>query len=173
MDDLEHKSTISDLSKRFFIAIERIGYTGYQISKEVDGISQQTLTHIRNGRNAPSVKVIGALLKKFPSINANWLLTGEGHVLLEEISIGETTDKQEADTEIEAPYFVKILNELTVDEIITYIQRYEKTRGFGNSEMFKMFLEIHTERKLHEKLEDLQIQVKELSKIIAEIDNKR
>jgi hypothetical protein len=71
----------SELSKRFLIAIDALGKTGYQISKDVPEISNSTLTHIRNGRNEPSKSIIEAFLSHFSEVNKVWLLTGEGEML--------------------------------------------------------------------------------------------
>jgi hypothetical protein len=71
----------SELSKRFLIAIDASGKTGYQISKDIPEISNSILTHIRNGRNEPSKPIIEAFLNHFPEISRVWLLTGEGEIL--------------------------------------------------------------------------------------------
>lgn len=74
-------SELSELSKRFLIAIDKIGLTGYRLAKEIPEISQSTLTHIRNGRNEPSKLIISLFLKKYPVINSGWLYTGNGEMI--------------------------------------------------------------------------------------------
>ena len=40
------------------------------------GVQRSSLSHILNGRNNPSLDFIAKLLKKFPNVDANWLITG-------------------------------------------------------------------------------------------------
>ncbi len=77
---------ISDLSNRFLTAINKLGISGYKLSKEIPEISQSTLTHIKSGRNEPSKTALDLFLKKYPEINASWLLTGEGSIIKSDIS---------------------------------------------------------------------------------------
>lgn len=77
------QANLSDLSKRFLLVIDKMGYSHYKIAKETKAISNSILTHIKNGRSDPSIRVICALLEKFPNIDANWLLTGKGPMFLE------------------------------------------------------------------------------------------
>ncbi len=44
------------------------------------GIQRSGLSHILSGRNNPGYDFIYKLITKFPSINAEWLLTGEGKI---------------------------------------------------------------------------------------------
>ena len=71
------------MNERFLKAIDEIGYTGYRLAKEMPEISNSMLTHIRNGRNEPSKKVLKAFTEKFPQISYPWLLTGKGEMLKE------------------------------------------------------------------------------------------
>src|SRR5690554_3661175 len=75
------KDEIPEINSRFLKAFESKGYSGYKLSKEVKIISESKLTHIRSGRNEPSRELINALVQKFPDININWILTGEGQML--------------------------------------------------------------------------------------------
>ena len=40
------------------------------------GVQRSSLSHILNGRNNPSLDFLAKLLKSFPNVDANWLLTG-------------------------------------------------------------------------------------------------
>lgn len=44
------------------------------------GIQGSTLSHILNGRNKPSLAVLQSILKRFPNINPDWLILGQGSV---------------------------------------------------------------------------------------------
>ena len=162
-DKTKKKNVFSGISKRFLLAMETVGYSGYQLAHEVDGISQQVLTHIRTGRNIPSVKIIYAFLQRFPHINANWLITGKGSILSNEIPDMRSPD---FDRGAERPHFAEILDGIPVDEIIVYIQKYEQTRGFNKSEIYKMFLELRMQKVLLEEKERAEARYVELLKTI-------
>jgi len=43
---------------------------------ELLGVQRSSLSHILNGRNNPSLDFIDKLLRNFPNVDANWLITG-------------------------------------------------------------------------------------------------
>lgn len=45
---------------------------------DIMGIQRSGLSHILSGRNKPGYDFLNKLLKKFPQINAEWLITGNG-----------------------------------------------------------------------------------------------
>ncbi len=59
-----------------------------QFASEI-GIAASSLHHIVSGRNNPSLEVIQKILKRFPNINAEWLINGNGKPYNTEISQGE------------------------------------------------------------------------------------
>ena len=46
------------------------------------GISQASLSSIYNGRTLPTSRHVEAIHKRFPEISTNWLMFGEGEMLL-------------------------------------------------------------------------------------------
>lgn len=53
---------------------------------EIIGIQRSGLSHILSGRNKPGFEFIQRLLLKFPSLNAEWLITGKGKMYKEHSS---------------------------------------------------------------------------------------
>ena len=141
----EKDNDLSDLSKRFLYVIDKIGYSHYKIAKETKVISNAILTHIKNGRSEPSIRVICALLEHFPNINANWLLTGKGMMFLDENNKPNPTHKAEG----EAPDDLKKLLEakdkiMAIGEHITV--QNEKIIGYFKAlEIEKMIKEAKEE----------------------------
>jgi Helix-turn-helix. len=45
---------------------------------DIMGIQRSGLSHILSGRNKPGYDFLYKFLKKFPNVNAEWLLTGKG-----------------------------------------------------------------------------------------------
>jgi transcriptional regulator with XRE-family HTH domain len=70
---------MDELNKRVLSIMEK-----QQMSKStfatVLEISLPVLTHISSGRNKPGLELIQKLLIKFPNINPDWLILGEGNM---------------------------------------------------------------------------------------------
>ncbi len=49
---------------------------------EILDVQRSNISHILNGRNKPGAAFIEKLLQAFPDINARWLLTGDGPMVL-------------------------------------------------------------------------------------------
>ena len=47
------------------------------------GISSASLSSIFNGRTNPSLKTVDAIRKRFPNLNIDWLMFGEGQMFLD------------------------------------------------------------------------------------------
>lgn len=64
---------------------------------DIIGIQRSGLSHILSGRNKPGFDFIQKLLLKFPSLNAEWLITGKGKMYKEQ-STPSSDIKQDATT---------------------------------------------------------------------------
>ena len=42
------------------------------------GVNRATISHILSGRNKPSIDFLEKMIKAFPDMNLNWVLSGEG-----------------------------------------------------------------------------------------------
>ena len=72
------------INDRFMEVLKHYNYSGYKISQETN-ISQSQITHIKSYRNKVSDDVMDELIKKFPEISKDWLLTGNGSMLVPQI----------------------------------------------------------------------------------------
>jgi transcriptional regulator with XRE-family HTH domain len=56
-------------------------------------VQRSNISHVLNGRNMPGAAFIEKLLLSFPDLNARWLLTGKGEMLMEgeSYAAGEVT----------------------------------------------------------------------------------
>lgn len=59
------------------------GMTSGQFAQEI-GIQNSTLSHILNNRNNPSLDVMKKILNRFPLINSDWLILGQGPMFRQE-----------------------------------------------------------------------------------------
>ncbi len=109
------------INDRFLDVLKYYNYSGYKISQETN-ISQSQITHIKSYRNKVSDDVMEELLKKFPEINKDWLLTGNGSMLVSE------TEEVVPEEEEEEDDLVLFLRDERKGYDITLTDIYEKTK---------------------------------------------
>lgn len=56
------------------------GITSGEFAKEI-GVQTSTVSHIITERNRPSLHVMRKILKRYPNINSDWLILGQGEML--------------------------------------------------------------------------------------------
>jgi len=56
--------------------------TSSQFADEI-GVQRSSVSHVMSGRNKPGFDFIRKILKRFPEISADWLITGDGKMLRE------------------------------------------------------------------------------------------
>lgn len=71
------------INKNIFKVLDYYKVNRYKFS-QISGISQATLLNLSKCKNKPSIDFIEQLLKTYPSVNANWLITSEGEMLKSE-----------------------------------------------------------------------------------------
>lgn len=59
-------------------------------------VQRSNISHILNGRNKPGAAFIEKFLLSYPDLNARWLLTGEGEMIISAEAGGERTPSHEA-----------------------------------------------------------------------------
>lgn len=79
-EDNKQMLSIPEVNVRFMQVLSYYNYSGYKSSQEVEEISQAKISHVKSGRNKPGLDLISALLKKFPDVNARWLIVGDGEM---------------------------------------------------------------------------------------------
>lgn len=55
-------------------------------------VQRSNISHVLNGRNMPGAAFIEKLLLSYPDINARWLLTGQGEMLMQDESYKDNQD---------------------------------------------------------------------------------
>lgn len=61
--------------------MEHYNHTASEFAENV-GIQRSSISHFLSGRNNPSLDVIRKILTAYPDINSDWLILGEGDMLL-------------------------------------------------------------------------------------------
>ena len=59
---------------------------------DILGIQRSGLSHILSGRNKPGYEFISKLLLKFPTVSAEWLITGKGKMYKQELVLEQPID---------------------------------------------------------------------------------
>jgi plasmid maintenance system antidote protein VapI len=73
------------ISFRFSLIISKLGLTKNSFSKAIGLTNNVTIGRIINENRQPSYEILEKTIQTFGSINANWLLTGEGEMFLENV----------------------------------------------------------------------------------------
>ena len=123
-DNLDTQQNVKQsipINDRFLDVLKYYNYSGYKISQETN-ISQSQITHIKSYRNKVSDDVMEELLKKFPEINKDWLLTGNGSMLVSQIEEVVPEEEEEEDD------LVLFLRDERKGYDITLTDIYEKTK---------------------------------------------
>ncbi len=61
------------------------------------GVQRSSISHVLSGRNKPSLEFIQKILKKFPDVDASWLISGQGEIDQETISKASLFDHRAKD----------------------------------------------------------------------------
>jgi transcriptional regulator with XRE-family HTH domain len=81
------------VTKRIEQLLEEYKLSPSRFADEID-VQRSSISHILSERNKPSLELISKILKKYPEINADWLITGKGKMQLdlfgEKASVPET-----------------------------------------------------------------------------------
>ena len=97
------------MKERLSKIIAAEGLTSSLLAEEL-GVQRSGISHILSGRNLPSFDFLLKLLERFPKLNAEWLITGQG-------SMYKTPDEDSAElfSPIEKMPLSPTLPELQID----------------------------------------------------------
>lgn len=70
-----------DFTERFTKVIEYSELTPAEFAEEI-GVQRSSISHIISGRNKPSLDFITKIKTAFPKFEWDWLITGEGEMLI-------------------------------------------------------------------------------------------
>ena len=70
------------MNKRFQKWLDYNDINSNKLAENIN-VSRATISHIMSGRNKPSVDFLHKILKKYPDLNLNWLVTGVGSMKID------------------------------------------------------------------------------------------
>lgn len=71
------------MNKRFQKWLDYNDINSNKLAEKIN-VSRATISHIISGRNKPSVDFLHKILKKYPDLNLNWLVTGVGSMKIDD-----------------------------------------------------------------------------------------
>ena len=74
--------------------IKELGLSPSQFADEI-GVQRSAMSHLVSGRNNPSLEFVMKVLKRFPHVNTEWLLTGSGPMTGSGKAVEQVTVTQE------------------------------------------------------------------------------
>lgn len=66
---------------RINLILKAKNITARQFAEEI-GIQPSGMSHIMSGRNNPSLEFVNKVVRRYPEIDANWLLLGRGEMYM-------------------------------------------------------------------------------------------
>ena len=69
-------------SERLRQLLDHYGYSRYRLAKETT-LTNVSLANVLSGKFNPSYRFLCNLLERFPEVNGNWLLIGQGNMFLD------------------------------------------------------------------------------------------
>jgi len=87
--------------------LQLLQYLGMSPSRFADeiGVQRSAMSHLVSGRNNPSLEFVTKVLKRFPEINTEWLISGNGSMTRP----GETGEPGPRETQApEVPYLQEL-----------------------------------------------------------------
>ena len=91
-----------DFSNRFTKVIEYSELSPAEFAEEI-GVQRSSISHIISGRNKPSLDFITKIKTAFPDFEWNWLITGEGEMLISEKKIESIVEEKPETIEKKKP----------------------------------------------------------------------
>lgn len=81
-----------NLNERISGIIEYSNLTSSEFADEID-VQRSSVSHITSGRNKPSLDFLIKVKEKFPELEWEWLLRGNGEMLIKPKESTEETEK--------------------------------------------------------------------------------
>jgi plasmid maintenance system antidote protein VapI len=76
------------------------------------GIQRSNITHILDGRNKPSLSFIEKLITKFPRVNVEWLITGNGEMYKQ----NKISEQKAAHKKSDSPTLFPVVTEVVPEQ---------------------------------------------------------
>lgn len=120
-----------NINDRFTKILQYSGFSASEFADEID-VQRSSISHILSGRNKPSLEFIVKIKNRFPEINWDWIILGNGEMLKNETpstsenNLPENNDSPDLFTLIDEDY----KNEISVQENLQNETQRESDKSF-------------------------------------------
>lgn len=122
-----------NINERFTKILQYSGFSASEFADEIDA-QRSSISHILSGRNKPSLEFIIKIKNKFPEINWDWIILGNGEMLKSDTS-STSFEFDKTSSENESPDLFTLIdedykNEISVQENIQNENARESDKSF-------------------------------------------
>lgn len=83
------------MNERILLLLKEEGLTSGRLA-ELLGVQPSSISHLISGRNKPGFDFIASVLRRFPRIDPNWLILGEGEMYRQMASMPDFAETSDA-----------------------------------------------------------------------------
>ena len=105
-----------NINDRFTKILEYSGFTASEFADEID-VQRSSISHIISGRNKPSLEFIVKIKNRFPEINWDWIILGQGEMLQNNSALSTSESKINLEEENSSPDLFTLIDEDYKNEI--------------------------------------------------------
>lgn len=109
-----------NINDRFTKILEYSGFTASEFADEID-VQRSSISHIISGRNKPSLEFIVKIKNRFPEINWDWIILGQGEMLQNNSALSTSESKINLEEDNSSPDLFTLIDEDYKNEI--FIQK--------------------------------------------------
>jgi transcriptional regulator with XRE-family HTH domain len=120
---MQEKSDLFLINERILLIMREKGLNKNSLSRQI-GLTQPALKKIERNENLPSFKLLFGLLQLFPTISAEWLLTGNG-------SMTKGDNTSDAGSAADASH-LRARNEMLEKQVTTLISAIDALSAYNN-----------------------------------------
>lgn len=82
------------INQRIADLLEHFGMSASEFSRKIGVTSTSVVSRFLSGQTKPSFEVLENIIKSFPEIDANWLITGRGNMTTEKNLLPKNNDEK-------------------------------------------------------------------------------
>lgn len=138
------------LNERISKVIEYSNLTPSEFADEID-VQRSSISHITSGRNKPSLEFIIKIKSRFPELLWDWLVTGEGEMLKQELPETEMPGKSAEDEKAQPTPLPDLFTMINEDQEFGADETGGEVPQTGSGELF-----IPSQGKAPEQISDSQ-----------------
>jgi len=121
-----------NINDRFTKILEYSGFTASEFADEID-VQRSSISHIISGRNKPSLEFIVKIKNRFPEINWDWIILGQGEMLQNDSALSTSESKINLEEENSSPDLFTLIDEDYKNEIFIQENLQKETPRESNT----------------------------------------